>query len=179
MALVLITCHYTLFLWHPGNKVWFIFDGSSPHWNSIAFKAVAAATPEVIFITAINTLNDFRCQRPLFFFQGLLLDKWSQLLKKMFFCFFNFWRALRKIYIPSQRCVWYFIHVGKPWLTEIQICEHKQQTLSKNIPHPAIVFACSYNLFATRLFCPFHRWKTLRKKVVERSYLLPCPDLEN
>lgn len=64
VALILITLHYTYFLWHQWNKVWFIFDGSSPHWNSIAFKAVAAATPEVIFITAIKTLNDFRCQRP-------------------------------------------------------------------------------------------------------------------
>lgn len=99
------------------------------------------------FITTINTLNDFGCQRPLFF-QGLLLDKWSQLLKKCFFCCFNFWHALRKLYVPYQCCVWYFIHVGKQWLTWIKICEHKQRTLSKSIPHSAIVFACSYNLFA-------------------------------
>lgn len=31
VALVLITFSYTHFLWHKQNKLWFIFDGSSPH----------------------------------------------------------------------------------------------------------------------------------------------------
>lgn len=92
------------------------FDGSSPHWNSIAFKAVAAATPEVIFITAIKTLNDFRCQR---LFQVLVFDKWSQLLK-MFFCCFNFWHDPRKSIFCTQQVVWCLINVGN---TEIDICE--------------------------------------------------------